>query len=76
MAIKKGDRFVHPHMLNLEWTPGPGQKLAKDAPHAVMEVTKVAGRCVYFGYAGSGSGGFVTTQEALKNVLRAYLVEK
>lgn len=58
-TVARGYLFTHPRMLDVSWQPGPGQKWA-DAPHAVCEVTRVAGGRVWFRYAGEG-GRFVAS---------------
>lgn len=46
-AVKRGDRFEHARQLDTTWRPGPGERYA-DAPHAVMVVTAVTRRRVYY----------------------------
>lgn len=41
--IRVGRTFRHQHLLDTDWTPGPGQKYA-DAPKAVCHVTAVRTR--------------------------------
>lgn len=50
MEIKKGDTFISKRLLDLEWKPAPGQRYA-DGPKALMKVTSVKGRIIYYTYA-------------------------
>ena len=61
---RKGDRFEHARHLDLEWTPGPGETWAKDAPHRVYTVTCVRDGNVWFGVrAGAFSATVAQMQE-------------
>lgn len=52
-----GDTVEHSQQLDTTWKPGPGQKWA-DAPHVVMEISRVqhARRVWYRPQGGSGPG--------------------
>jgi hypothetical protein len=62
-----GFRFTHRTLLDLSWTPGPGQKYA-DAPKAACTVTRVTAGMVWYGYtkAGRSVGGFCSDRAAFE----------
>lgn len=54
MNPARGLRFVHKHRLDTMWKPDPHKgERAIDAPHEVMQITRVTGRTVYFGVVGA-----------------------
>jgi hypothetical protein len=73
MNFKKGDVFTHPVRIDVDWTPGPGQKWA-DGPKAECIVTAVRGNQVYYKYVAyqNGKAAFVTTISSLANLMEAY----
>lgn len=68
--VRAGFRFVHPSILDPNWTPGPGQKYA-DAPRATMRITRRSGQSIWFGYDPDGPSIYKTTVTALVNVINS-----
>ena len=59
---KPGDTFTHKHYLDPWWKPAEGERYS-DAPHAVMEVTRVTRDTVYYTYADSNTGRYKMPRE-------------
>lgn len=57
LALTPGQTFTHARYLDPTWTPAPGQRQS-DAPKARCTITRATPTTVYFGYAGTGKGGF------------------
>ena len=69
---RRGDTFTHLSSLDLNWTPGPGQKWA-DAPLARMRVTAVRQGRVFYGYAEpTDRTGYGSSWEALDQFMARY----
>lgn len=47
---RKGGVFRHKSMMDLTWTPQPGQTWTKDAPKAYMEITCATRLQVFYKY--------------------------
>jgi len=67
-AVKRGQRFTHPYMLDMDWRPdvAAGEKYA-DAPHAECVVTSVQALAFYYDYVSSAEphrGAFYNSLEA------------
>lgn len=70
-APKQGDVFRSKHLLEPTWKPGEGQKY-KDAPKALMVVTRVTSTSVYYDYQSlhpRKGAAFVASRTNLANVL-------
>lgn len=70
--VTRGARFVHARQLDVDWTPGPGQRYA-DAPHAVMEITHVARGQVWYRPVGADGTAFVVDADRLEAVVGSWL---
>jgi len=64
-AVKRGQRFTHPHRLDVDWRPNAaaGEKYT-DAPHAECIVTRLARGQVYYSDA-DGLGRFTSPLSVL-----------
>lgn len=70
-ALRVGDVFEHPRMLDADWRPPPGGKYA-DGPHAVCRITRVASGRVWYrilGQDGQWRGRFSVQASALARVV-------
>ena len=67
-----GDRFEHARQLNTAWKPGPGQKYA-DAPHAIMEVTRIASPIIYYRPLGSHGAAFYASRDEFNTIVARWL---
>lgn len=47
MTLRPGTVFRHARLLDVEWTPGPGERYA-DAPRALCIVTATRGGRIYY----------------------------
>jgi hypothetical protein len=68
MEIKKGATFTSAHKLDTKFKPGPGQKY-RDGPKALMKITEVRGKIVYYTYADdeTNSASWFATIDQLEN---------
>jgi hypothetical protein len=65
MAAKERRTFVHQHYLDPDWQPGPGERY-RDAPRALMEVSRATSTHVWYRYAGGTSSGWVMPRETFE----------
>jgi hypothetical protein len=64
--IAAGYTFRHRHFLDPAWKPSAGERY-RDAPKAMMIVTRVTATTVYFTYVGSTRGAWKLARQSFND---------